>query len=134
MRKRYESRYRAPWSSFNDAAPFDELLYDPIYQLMRLRLLADRMVRSREFAVTQATVVVVCPEGNRAYRERITSRGLAARLPEGSTLESAIKSLLKCPEGFVMTSPERLMDGLRRARLGSAITPWLAYHNERYGW
>ena len=51
----------------------DELLYDPFYQLMRLRLLADRMVRDRELGVSEAKVVVVVPRGNTVYRRRITS-------------------------------------------------------------
>ena len=41
----------------------DEFLYEPFYQAMRLRLLADRMVRERQLGVSDAKVVVVVPKG-----------------------------------------------------------------------
>ena len=59
---------------------------DPFYQIMRQRLLADRMVQQRESDVDEAKVVVVVPEDNRAYRtvghsRTVTSPPLARRLP-----------------------------------------------------
>jgi hypothetical protein len=107
-RKRYQDLYCATDSSFVGEVPLGELLYEPIYQIVRLRLLADRMVRRGEFGVSQAKVVVVCPEDNREYRDRVTSPELAERLPADVALEKAVKSLLKDDKGFVMTSPEHL--------------------------
>ena len=72
-RRRYSDRYSAESSSFNGIAPMDELLYEPFYQFMRQRLLADRMTNEGELEVTGVKVVAVVPEGNTAYRERITS-------------------------------------------------------------
>ena len=62
---------------YSGAAPMEEMLYEPFYPIMRLRLLADRMVEHKEFGVSEAKVVVSAPEGNRAYREKITSPPLA---------------------------------------------------------
>jgi len=133
-RARYQHLYRADDSSFTSAGPFDELLYEPLYQIMRLRLLADRMVRCGELGVSQAKVIVVCPEENREYRDRITSPELARRLPVGSRLESAIKSLLSDPEGFVVASPERLGAAVAQGTPDAKIADRHAYHRERYGW
>jgi len=133
-RYRYRHLYQSGASSFNASVPLDELLYEPVYQIVRLRLLGDKMVGESEFGVSDARVVVVCPEGNLAYRNRITSPPLAERLAPGATLEEAVGFLLDNPAGFVMTSPERLIGALRRADLGRAIGDWLAYHEERYGW
>ena len=97
-RLRYAERYRASFSSFDPATapelddffyePFYQIMrqrlladrmvrerefgideaYEPFYQIMRQRLLADRMVREREFGIDEAKVVVVVPEQNWAYR------------------------------------------------------------------
>jgi hypothetical protein len=133
-RKRYQHLYCAADSSFAGQVPLDELLYEPIYQIVRLRLLADRMVRCSEFGVSQAKVIVVCPEDNREYRDRITSPELANRLPAGVGLGTAVRSLLKDPEGFSMTSPEALARGIRQRVSSATITEWFEYHSERYGW
>ena len=50
------------------APELDEFLYEPFYQIMRQRLLADRMVHQRELDVVEAKVVVVVPEQNQSYR------------------------------------------------------------------
>jgi hypothetical protein len=133
-RKRYHDLYCAADSSFVGQVPLDELLYEPIYQIVRLRLLADRMVRRGEFGVSQAKVVVVCPEDNREYRGRITSPKLATRLPENAGLETAARSLLKDATGFMMTSPKHLAAAVLRSVPGRDVADWYAYHCERYGW
>jgi len=133
-RKRYEHLYCAADSSFVGQVPLDELLYEPIYQIVRLRLLADRMVRRGEFGVSQAKVVVVCPEDNREYRDRITSPALAEQLPRGARLETTIRSLLKDATSFVMTSPEHLAAAVVKSTTDTNVTGWYAYHRERYGW
>ena len=61
-RRRYAHLYKES-PSFNGKAPFDAWLFEPFYQILRLRLLADRMVRNRELGVSEAKVVVVVPEG-----------------------------------------------------------------------
>ena len=47
-RARYVHLY-AESPSFNGRVPFDAWLFEPFYQILRLRLLADRMVRNCEF-------------------------------------------------------------------------------------
>ena len=103
-RLRYAEPFRALSSSFNpEAAPeLDDFLYEPFYQIMRQRLLADRMVQQRELDVDEAKVVVVVPEGNRAYRavgsvRTTTSPPLAGRFPQLETVEAVVRASLRDP-------------------------------------
>jgi hypothetical protein len=133
-RRRYTPLYQAADSSFNKAVPLEDWLYDPLYQLLRLRLLADRMVRRREFGVEEVRVVVVCPWENVAYLKRVTSCGMLSRLREAQTLAEVMQATLRDPASFAITSPADLITAIRQAQLGPALDPWLAYHRDRYGW
>lgn len=130
-RRRYAHLYGADSSSFSGRVPLDDLLYEPFYQIMRLRLLADRMVRCRELGVTDAKVVVVVPRGNRAYRERVTSEPVARRFPELRTVEAVVKSTLKNPGGFATADYSTLIDGVER-ECGELAGDWVRYQRERY--
>ncbi len=132
-RRRYTPLSEARDSSLNGTVPLDDLLYEPHYQLLRLRLLGDQMVRRGEFGVSEAKVVVVCPVENVAYRDSVTSPGLR-KLPELTTVEGVMRALLRDQGGFVMTSPANLVPALRQAPNDIRISQWLDYQNERYGW
>ena len=74
-----------------------------LYQIMRQRLLADRMVERRELDVDEAKVVVVVPEQNVDYRRisdgfKTTSPPLADRFPDLETVESMMRAVLKNPD------------------------------------
>ncbi len=143
--------YYADDSSFNlEAAPeMDEFLYEPFYQLMRQRLLADSMEQSRklgvdeanvnEAKVVEAKVVVVVPEENLAYRQVTSDDGkfktsppLAERFP-GLTVEEVMRAVLKEPDKqFAMVAPRKLLDAAEQAG-GSEVRDWANYWRERYG-
>ena len=132
---RYSDPYSAESSAFSGEVPMSELLYEPFYQLMRLRLLADRMVANRELDVTDAKVVVVVPEGNSEYRERITSPPLAERFPQHKTVSDVMRATLKDPDAtFTSVCPSVLVAAVERT-CGSddAARDWVAYQRERYG-
>ena len=139
-RKRYGERYRAQFSSFDlEAAPdLDELLYEPFYQIMRQRLLADRMVHQRELDVDEAKVVVVVPEQNLAYRSvaygrRTTSPPLAKRFPHLGTVEEMMRAVLKSPDAqFDMVAPSTLVDAVTWT-CPDETAAWSNYWRERYG-
>lgn len=133
-RRRYSDLYSAPSSRFNGQVPMEELFYEPFYQIMRLGLLADKMVRDKEFGVTEAKVVVVCPEGNIAYRETITSPALKTRFPAAATVEQAVQFALRTPACFTMTSPEALVAAVRQSQDAEKLSAWLGYQHERYGY
>ena len=131
---RYSDPYSAESSAFSGEVPMSELLYDPFYQLMRLRLLADRMVANRELDVTDAKVVVVVPEGNFEYRERITSPPLAERFPQHKTVSDVMRATLKDPDAtFTSVCPSVLLDAVERECDSDATRDWVAYQRERYG-
>lgn len=132
-RQRYSGLYSAESSSFNGVAPMDELLYEPFYQLMRQRLLGDRMVEKGELGVTEAKVIAVVPEDNAAYRERITSPPLAQRFPDLKTVSDVFRATLKQPEkAYGIVCPSTLVAAVER-ECGDAASEWITYQRERYG-
>ena len=131
-RARYAHLY-ADSPSFNRKVPFDAWLFEPFYQLLRLRLLADRMVRDRELGVSEAKVVVVVPEGNRAYRERVTSPWFARAFP-GRTVPGIIQQTFARPDRvFVSISPSILAEHVR-SQYGKTAQRWSTYLHDRYSW
>jgi hypothetical protein len=136
-KKRYRQLYEAPSSSFNGAVPFEELLFDPFYQLMRMRLLGDRMLAeglTRDLAVQEVSVVVVCPAGNQDYRRVVRTTPIGRRHGADTTVLDAFRTTLRVPERFSIVSQEDLVEGLRKSACVHALGPWLEYHARRYGW
>ena len=129
--RRFTDLYYSDTSSFTGTVPIEELLYEPFYQIMRFWLLADRMVKTQELGITDAKVVVVVPQGNNAYRQRITSRPLAERFPELKTVEGVVKATLKDPDGFKAVDYSTLVDAVER-ECGSEAEDWVAYIRARY--
>jgi len=133
-RTRYEALLREADSPFVDGVTLDDLLCEPLYQIMRLLLLGRKMVRERQLLVEEAKLVVVCPRENTAYRDTITSCPLAVRLPEAKTVEQLMRRILRRPADFAIVSQEELLAALRTSPLAAQLGPWLAYQAERYGW
>ena len=131
--KRYSAAYAA--SSLSSArTPVTAWFYEPFYQIMRQQLLAERMVTNRELGVREAKVVIVVPDGNRAYRERITSPALAAEFKSARTVEQVVRSALPHPDAaFACVSPSTMADAVRR-QCGNELVEWSEYLKDRYGW
>lgn len=134
-RGRYQELFLAKDSSFRPDVPIEDLFYEPFYQLTRLRLLADQIVRDKTFGSKKATVVVVCPQENMAFRGRITSPGLREKSVnlKDKDVESVFKSVLKDPEGFHMVAPSELLDAVRK-KTSNQLRPWIDYLSDRYQW
>jgi len=131
-RRRYAGLY-AESASFSGSVPFDAWLFEPFYQIMRLRLLADRMVRDSDLGVSEAKVVVVVPDGNRAYRERITSPWFATEFPNLSVSDIVRETLVAPGSTYATISQSTLADAVRE-HCPDAVSSWSAYHRDRYGW
>ena len=131
-RSRYKHFYEDS-PAFNGVAPFDAWLFDPFYQIMRLRLLADRMVQRQELEVSEAKVVAVVPEGNRAYRRRITSPWFAKEFPNRSVSDIVRETLVDPDSAYASVSQSALATAVRK-QCGEAAMPWGTYQRERYGW
>jgi len=135
-RRRYQVRYAAEDSAFQGDVPLDEFLFEPFYQLMRLRLLADEVERSGigpGLAVADARVVVVCPAANRDYRLAVPSTPLARRFPTLATVEAIMQATLRDPAGISVASSEALVAGIRASDQAANLADWLDYHALRYG-
>ena len=91
------------------------------------------MVRNHEFGVSEAKVVVVVPEENRAYRERATSPPLAMAFPNRTVSGIVEETLVHPDREYVSVSQSNLADHVR-SRCGAAATAWDEYHHNRYGW
>ena len=129
----YSNLYTAESSSFNGDIPMDELMYEPFYQLLRQRLLADGMVNYRDLGVSDAKVITVVPADNTAYRESITSPSLRNRFPNLKTVSEVFRATLKHPDAaYAMICPSALVDAVAREH-GGAAADWIAYQRERYG-
>ena len=130
-RDRYSSLYHAESSSFNHTVPMNTLMYGEFYQLMRNRLLADRMDANRELGISDAKVVLVIPEGNSAY---LQPPYLANRFPKlGTTVPEVFQATLEDPDkAFATVSPTLLLDAVER-ECGESVSDWAKYMRERYG-
>ena len=139
-RNTYTPLFGAPYSSFDPASPqdLDGFLYEPFYQIMRQRLLADRMVHERELDIDEAKVVVVVPEENWAYRtvadgRTTTSPVLTQRFPDLGTVGAVMRAYLKDPVAqFDLVSPRMLLDSVVR-NLPAETAEWAGYWRDRYG-
>ena len=129
-RRRYGKRYAAS-PAFRDGIPLDAWLHEPFYQIMRQRLLADRMVANGELGVSEAKVVLVVPDGNVAYRSDITSPVLQGEFPELVTVEDVTRAAMNAPDrDFGVVSQDVLGDAAR----AWGGPQWSRYQRERYGW
>lgn len=136
-RSRYAHRFTTSGSAFNGVAPLDEFLFEPFYQLMRLRLLADRICEegvAPGVTANEARVIVVCPTANADYRLAVRRTPLGRRFPNLRTVEDIMHATLKDRCGLRIVAPEDLVSRLRVWSGASRLHGWLAYHEERYGW
>ena len=131
-RRRYAHLYEESLS-FNGKVPFNAWLFEPFYQILRLRLLADRMVRNHELGVSEAKVAVVVPDGNRAYRERVTSPPLAKAFPNRTVSGIVDETLVQSDREYASVSQSSLASAVR-SRCGNETAYWGEYHRDRYGW
>ena len=129
-RHRYAKPYAAS-PAFRDGIPLEAWLHEPFYQIMRQRLLADRMVVNEELGVSEAKVVLVIPEGNVAYRSDITSPVLQGQFPNLVTVEGVTRAAMNFPDRDFGVVSQKVLADAARAWAGSQ---WSRYQQERYGW
>jgi hypothetical protein len=132
-RRCYSTKYASPDSCLSGAAPLDEVLYEPFYQIVRLGLLADAARADTAMGLSETRVIVVCPDGNTAYRERITSPGLQRRFPDVATVEGVAKRLWRDPTGVGIVDPGKLVEAVSEIQ-GAPMQHWSHYLQGRYAW
>ena len=89
--------------------------------------------REMELGVSEAKVVVVVPEENRAYRERVTSPWFATTFPNRA-VSDIVHGTLVDPDGTYATVSQSILAGAVREHCAEAAASWSAYHRARYGW
>jgi hypothetical protein len=109
-RQKFGQHYAALFQAANGpidlgGLPPESLFYEPFYQLARSVLLADAMEAAHESDVSRVVLILVVPDSNTAYRDRVTSPLLAGR---GNTVAEVMKSLMRKPDRLVVTSAEQL--------------------------
>ena len=130
-------RYRQPYATspaFRDGIPLNAWLHEPFYQIMRQRLLADRMVMRNELGVSETKVVLVVPDGNVEYRGGITSPSLRAAFPDAATVEGVVRAAMNVPDRDFAVVSQHAIAEIVRARCGGAARRWSDYILDRYGW
>ena len=132
-RRRYRKAYAAS-SAFREGVPLDAWLHEPFYQIMRQRLLADRMVARKELGVSEAKVVLVVPDGNAKYRSSLTSPALRAAFPDAASVEEVARAAMNTPDSDFAVVRQQAIGKVVRARCGGAVRHWSEYHLDRYGW
>ncbi len=110
---------------------YDALFFEPFYQLMRLQLLAQEMERSREMGADVVSVLHICPEANREFREGVTSPRLEEMFPNSGVLE--IWKELVPEDRFMSISVEELLDTIIQ-RVRGDDREGAQYLEIRYRW
>jgi len=83
---------------------FQDLYYEPFYQLMRQTLLGWEMVKRKEYGAEDFIHLHIIPEENKHMKEKITSPGLS-----GVDIEEAWKNTLRKPEKYVVLDPKEFL-------------------------
>ncbi|MBA7541128.1 hypothetical protein ES705_33435 [subsurface metagenome] len=99
---------------------FENLFYEPYYQLMRQTLLGWTMTQNNEYNTNDWLHIHVIPDENKELKERITSKNL-----KGKTLEESWKLQLKNPERYIVISPEKLIEPIKELQDTKSITDYL---------
>jgi len=110
---------------------YNALFFDPFYQLMRLQLLAQEMEYNREMEADVVSVLHICPEANREFRDRVTSPCLAEMFPNKGTPE--IWKELVPEDKFKSITTESFLDTIVQ-NVGPHEQEWATYLKARYGW
>lgn len=91
----------------SDLLPIDELLDEPLYQLMRQQLLAHELEKDRTLGAERVRVVHVLPAGNTAYQQSIHRTSQRAL---GVTVGEVWHQLLRRPDRFVSVDSALFLD------------------------
>jgi hypothetical protein len=132
-----QGRYRWIWDDPDgplrtDLIPYEDLLVEPFYQLMRLQMLAWRMEGARELGAERVRVVIVAPSANHELFQsfnRPSQRDLGGgfgshSLAPADTVYNAWRAMQRRPDRFAL---------LDSALLVAAEAPTSAEFKSRYG-
>lgn len=103
-------RYGAAWSDpegpILPALPFEQILQEPLYQLVRQQLLAHALEKDRAHGADRVRVVHVSPQGNVAYQQSLQPAHHAL----GENVTEVWSALLRHPDRFLALDSELFLD------------------------
>lgn len=106
--RRYGSALKDPDGPVRaDLLTFEDLLDEPLYQLMRQQLLADLLERDRAHGADVVRVVHVHPTLNLAYQQSLRR---PTQLALGSTVDAVWSKLLRRPDRFTSVDNNLFLD------------------------
>ncbi|MGY1680633.1 PGN_0703 family putative restriction endonuclease [Geodermatophilus sp. SYSU D01176] len=105
-------RYHHLWAADDgplrtDVVPFEDMLAEPFYQLMRQQLLAHGLEARGELGASAVRVVHVLPPANSAYQASLTRDG---HRQAGTTVDEVWTRLLRRPDRFQHLNPAVFCD------------------------
>jgi hypothetical protein len=106
-------------------ADIEGLFSEPYYQLMRQTLLANEMVKAKEYGASDYQHLHIIPKANTDLKDINTATGKL----EGSNLKETWTRLLKTPEKYMAIDPKEFVEPARNCN--DALT-WIKYLEERY--
>ena len=108
---------------------FDDLFYEPFYQLMRQQYLANEMEKARELDADIVSLLHIAPAHNLDFK-RVTSPNL--KTIAQSTTE-VWKKIVKKPNRFISVSSEKLFGDFDTSDYPE-LKEWRKYITSRYTW
>ncbi len=106
--RRYGALLAAPDGPIRaDLLPFEELVNEPLYQLVRQQLLAYELEKARAHGADRVRVVHVLPAANEAYQASLHGAGAQSL---GSTVKEVWQRLLRHPDRFMSVDSSLFLD------------------------
>ena len=107
-RRRYFAAWQAPGGPIrSDVLPFEDILDEPFYQLVRQQLLAHELEKAHVLGADVVRVVHVAPAGNDAYQASLVRDSHRAL---GSTVSDVWQQLLRRPDRFTPMDSAAFLD------------------------
>ncbi len=113
----------------NAVPHFEDLFYEPFYQLMRQQLLAHEMEKAGELGASAVSVLHIAPARNSDFT-RVTSPALRDL---GDSATNVWEGLLRAKDRFLSISTEQLFGRFDVSRFPE-LAPWWKYMSQRYPW
>ena len=130
-RNTYKEYIQSPISIFSKAIPFDAVLYEPFYQIVRMGLLGQKMIYEDK-ELDQVYVIPVYPRANVAYSERITSPWLNEHFSNLETVSEIASHFFKEPVIYKSIFADELWTIIRTIPISPDHKEWIEYMENRY--
>lgn len=108
---------------------YDDLFFQPFYQLMRQQFLAHEMEKAHELGADVVSVLHIAPKRNTDFAQ-VTSRNLCGL---GPTATEVWKRLVRVPNRFTSVSTEAFFGQFPIERFPN-LADWWSYIHQRYAW